>query len=320
MSGLPLGRDDLVVVCGGFEPRSVKMLEEAVDGASGFRVAIIDYLPPYSQNRGEELLDLARGSGCEVFSLLYDRRNPAGIGALLLEACPDVSRYWVDVSGMSRLLIVQVLVAVIGAERNVTILYVEADDYAPTEQEFDAATTQGGRTPAYISSGIWEIASTPELASIALPGEAVRLIAFPTFDASHLGNLIQELQPTYTELLEGVPPRQEHRWRMSAIKSLNAAMLEGLDVQEHAVSTLDYRETLREVLEVYRMHSVFDRLVVAPTGSKMQAVAIGLLRSKLEDLQVVYPVPREFVAPDEYSRRSRELYRLDLPPDFLALS
>jgi hypothetical protein len=32
---------------------------------------------------------------------------------------------------------------------------------------------------SYISSGIFEVASTPELASVSMLGEAIRLVAFP---------------------------------------------------------------------------------------------------------------------------------------------
>jgi hypothetical protein len=43
--------------------------------------------------------------------------------------------------------------------------------------------------------------------------EAIRLVAFPSFDPAQLSNLIQELQPTYTEFIHGVPPAPKNKWQ-----------------------------------------------------------------------------------------------------------
>ena len=80
-------------------------------------------------------------------------------------------------------------------------------------------------------------------------------------------------------------------------------------------STRDYRETLRILIKVYGERSMFDRIVVAPTGSKMQAVAVGLFRSVMYDVQIVYPTPQIFIAPDEHTIGIRQLYKVALPTE-----
>ena len=55
-----------------------------------------------------------------------------------------------------------------------------------------------------------------------------------------------------------------------------------------------------------------ERIVVAPTGSKMQTVAVGIFRAFLDDIQIVYPTPHLFPKPDKYTTGSRKMYRLDL--------
>ena len=83
-------------------------------------------------------------------------------------------------------------------------------------------------------------------------GEAIRLVAFPSFDPAQLSNLIQELQPTYTELIHGVPPAQKNKWRTKAIDELNRPTLDAAQRREnHMASTRDYRETLRILIKVY---------------------------------------------------------------------
>jgi hypothetical protein len=230
---------------------------------------------------------------------------------------------FVDISGMSRLLIVQTLVALLAELHHhaVTIIYGEAKEYPPTKAQF-AQDRQSVDTLvlSYISSGIFEVASTPELASVAMLGEAIRFVAFPSFDPAQLSNLIQELQPTYTELIHGVPPAPKNKWRTKAMDEFNRPTLDALQRREdHIASTRDYRETLRILLKVYGERSMFDRIVVAPTGSKMQAVAVGLFRSVMYDVQIVYPTPQIFTAPHEHTIGIRQLYKIDLPTDAMSV-
>ena len=82
--------------------------------------------------------------------------------------------------------------------------------------------------------------------------------------------------------------------------------------QELYCDTLDYLDTLTKLLELYSEFGGFQRLIVSPTGSKMQAVAVGLFRARLHDVQVVYPTPRAFVSPEEYTRGVKRLFSLEL--------
>lgn len=314
----PVEAGDVMVVCGGFEERAVSVLRRVCEGGrTGFRVVLVKYRPEYEANRVEEIEHLAKQAGLVVRRCTYDRRSPAGIGRRVGELCGERGRVWVDVSGMSRLLIVQALVELLAcAGRPLSVVYGEAAEYRPTEAQFERDRSGGKATHglSYLSSGIYEVAATPELGSVSMVGEAIRLIAFPSFDPAQLKNLVEELQPTYTELVHGTPPAERNRWRLDAIKHLNGAILEELKgARDHAVSTRDYRETLRLLLDVYSRRSMFDRIVVAPTGSKMQAVAIAILRLALDDVQVVYPTPLRFKEERAYTFGVRQVYQLDVP-------
>ena len=145
------------------------------------------------------------------------------------------------------------------------------------------------------------------------------MVAFPSFDRSHLANLIQELQPTYTDLIHGIPPSETNAWRTEAVRNLNRPVLDSLRRNtNHCASTLDYTKTLRILLGIYKNRSMFDKIVVAPTGSKMQAVAVALFRAALYDVQIVYPTPQTFTAPEEYTGGVRRMYALDLPVEQIA--
>lgn len=80
----------------------------------------------------------------------------------------------------------------------------------------------------------------------------------------------------------------------------------------HRTSTLDYRETLRLLLELYADHSAFDKLVVSPTGSKLQSVAVGIATAFLRDLQVVYPTPMKFTDKERHTVGVANYFRISL--------
>ena len=314
----PVEIDDCLLVCAGFEERSIEVLRRVCEtGRTRFSLGLVNYLPKQSQNRIEYLNTISQNAELRVTKFIYDREKPAGMGEELRRFTEAFDRVFLDISGMSRLLIVQTLVALISEQsRPLHIIYGEAETYPPSKAQFEQDHKEGDTrsVPSYLSSGIFEIAATPELGSVSMLGEAIRLVAFPSFDPAQLTNLIQELQPTYTELIHGVPPGQENEWRMTAIRKLNHLTLNELRWRkDHKESTLDYRETLHKLLEIYAERSMFDRLVVSPTGSKMQAVAVGLFRAALHDVQIVYPTPQVFTAPEEYTLGLRQLYQIDLP-------
>ena len=230
------------------------------------------------------------------------------------------SGVYVDVSAMSRMLIVQLIVAVTTGRRGcrgVKVLYTEAEEYPPSREEVQAQGAERAKNEevvdSYISSGVWELAAVPELSAFAAQAEAVRLVVFPSFNPAQLRLLLQELQPTFVDLVNGVPPGAENSWRTDAIQEGNVGAIKGLrNVTNHQTSTLDYRETLRLILALYDERSAFDKVVCAPSGSKMQSVAVGLARTFLTDTQIVYPTPQEFLEPRRHTVGAKQVYQLDL--------
>ena len=313
-STVKLEEGDVLVLCGGFEDRVLGALS-SFSGADGLTVVLVRYRPEYPSNRDVAVREWAKKNGVEVVECIYDRQWPAGGGEAIVKRLGTARDVYVDVSGMSRLLIVQIVVALMQARRSFTIVYSEAAEYYPTEAEFRerTANVEPYRSLDFLSSGIFEVAATPELGSVAMLGEATRLVVFPSMETVQMKNLLQEVQPTYVSAIYGVPPSDRNRWRSAAARDLNAGELKGqTDVSEHEASTLDYTETLRVLLEIYADRSMFDRMLVAPIGSKMQAVAVGIARSVLTDLQVVYPTPQELNA-DHYTRGVRRVHHVRVP-------
>ena len=150
-----IGIDDCLLVCGGFEERAIKALHRTcAAGYSGFALGLITYRPIYPQNRTDELRQIGRDAHLQITEFVYDRENPAGIGEELKHFTRDFEHVFVDISGMSRLLIVQTLVALLAESHNhaVTIIYGEAKEYPPTRAQFaqDRQSVNSELVPSYI--------------------------------------------------------------------------------------------------------------------------------------------------------------------------
>ena len=66
---------------------------------------------------------------------------------------------------------------------------------------------------------------------------------------------------------------------------------------KRTASTLDYRESVSILLDLYWKLSATHRVVLAPSGSKMQAAGCYLAKALHPDIHIEYPSPEGF-APD----------------------
>ncbi len=318
---LMLSPNDWLVVAGGFEDRSMAVLESAASGKTPFNVLLIHYEPLISENKAEAMRIICQDSGIRIHELTYNRQEPAGFGNTLVEQLStSQGSIFLDISGMSRLLIVQILVALgrrmKGFER-CFITYTEARHYPPNEEEAAVQLARSESDPSFsiffLSSGVYEVTLVPELSSYAPVGAQTRLIAFPSLDAHQITALRAELQPSRLSLIEGVPPGSHNQWRERMIAAVNR--LDDIQNAEKCrVSTLNYQETLSCLLRLYAEHGIYERILISPTGSKMQAVAVGILRSFLQDVQIVYPTPRNFLKPQKYTEGVGPMHLLSLEP------
>lgn len=315
-----LNKEDLLILCAGFEDRVMTCLNLAMtSGKTGFSVVLIDYLPYVNENKTEEIKKKCNRGGITVHHITYDRQNPQGMGNKILGVLkPEKGGIFVDISGMSRLLIVQILNVLGNAPfnfREITILYTIARKYPPSQKDVDSEIMKMEKDSFYstmfLSSGIFELAIDPELSSASFGGQPIRVVAFPSFNPDQLAALRFEVQASSFTLIHGIPPLEENSWRPEKINILNRVK-DISNREEIKTSTLNYEDTLEALLDIYNEHGVLERIIVAPTGSKMQTVAVGILRAFMEDIQIVYPTPRLFPKPNEYTTGAGQIYQLQL--------
>jgi len=307
----------VLVMCAGFEDRALAVLTRALNGGEkGFRLFCVDYLPAVIANRRAEVEELCRRHDIVLERVAYDRENPAGGGEQILRAVAAASRLYIDVSGMSRLLIVQLLAETVrsGLLRKTEILYAEAAEYPPSrhtvETELPNSADPVGLT-MFLSAGVFGLTVVPELSSVEMQGQPIRVVAFPSWNPSQIAALCSEMQTSSFTIINGIPRDESDYWKLDAMRRLNR--IDSLSPREEfEVSTREYRDVLRLLLRIYREHAQREKIVVSPTGSKMQSVAIGLVCGWLRDIQIAYPTPKEFSPPDRYTRGVGCVYSLSL--------
>jgi len=314
-----LGEKDILVLCAGFEDRATAFLSKVIDNGKQkkFSVLIITYLPIIQENRGDALRSLCKQHNIRNSEVQYDREHPSGEGELISDfICDKFDRVFVDISAMSRLLIIQIIVGMGKSKRGFVdkfVIYSEAEIYPPSKEEVDKNLQEGKAVnrSVFLSSGVFDIVVLPELASLALQGQPILLITFPSFNVDQLSSLRSEVQPSKIILIHGIPPYEEYLWRPKAIRQLNH-IDEVVRKEDYESSTLNYKETLNDLLEIYSKYGEMNRIVVSPTGSKMQAIAVGIFKTFMDDIQIVYPTPREFKSPTSYTLGVRKIYKLSL--------
>lgn len=314
----PLGHNDYLVICCGFEERSIALLRQATLRGAGFTVICFCYMPSVKENdsRRDEIVTLAGGQACKIRYVTYDRYAPPDLSDFFGNILPG-SRLMLDVSAMSRLLIVQLVAAAVarGPEVNFEIGYSSAAYYPPNREQvmrhLADVEREGIEAAEFVSSGVYEVVIAPELSTAAMLGEPIHLVAFPSFNTSQMLALKHEVQPSYYTVINGVSPHPENEWRCNAIFRLNKiAKIPG--VESIRASTVDYRETVAALESVHLKCGRRHKIVVASTGSKMQCVAVGLFRSRHQDVQIVHPATMTFDSPSEYTTGIGQIYHFPL--------
>jgi hypothetical protein len=311
-----IGEKDALITCAGFEDRALEFLARCVRaGCKGFRLVGVQYLPEVAENRVGQFKELGDRAGAVATLDQYTRQEPESIDGLLSNT-KHAARLWVDISGMSRLLIVQLISAGVrqGLLNKMEVVYSEAELYPPSKEAVAKKLADHEDYLGilnFISSGVFGITIVPELSTVAMQGQPTRLIVFPSFNPTQFAAVTAEVQASALTIINGVPPRDENLWRQEAIRQLN-----GIDSirekEEFNISTFDYRDTLRLLLELYAQYSASQKILVSPTGSKMQSVAVGLVCGFLRDIQIVYPTPRSFPTPSNYTTGVSKIYHLSL--------
>ena len=325
---LPVGKQDVVIHAPGFEDRTMAIVE-SITPTPEARVVLLDYLPFNPNNRLADVRNALESRGMSIADsdiLRYDRFDPEDFEGRLrfqLLAC-QAHRVVIDISTMSKLAILLTLNVCRDLDLIVTIVYAEAKTYGPSKDEFEKAKEQNEihRPTLQIFTGVHSVVRVSSLGSVAMQGQPTAAIVFMSFNDALTQVLLNSVYPSRLFLINGRPP--VHSWREEATAWIHDQVRREWSednpvvrasngsgpMPQRTVSTLDYRETVSLLIELYWRLSATHRVLLAPAGSKMQAVGCYLAKALHADIHIEYPSPEGFQP--EYSAGIASRWSLDL--------
>ena len=317
---LVLHSDELFVAAGGFEERACKFSQilELSQPANNAAV-LLNYLPHKPENRFEEIQSSLDNKGCKVVPMEYNRHAPFNFDTYFKNVLIEfkTKAICLDISGMSRLAIMIILDVVRELNMPLRIVFAEAREYAPSQAEFEAAKSKEEQhlPTSFIHTGVYDVLHVSRLSSIRMQNQATLLIAFDSFNEALCQSLVNVINLSRFILINGRPPREELKWREEATAYVHKFLRKEWSIEDDnepikATSTLYYNETYELLTSLYWKFSGTHRIILAPTGSKMQTIGSYLLRSIHDDVHIEYPAVQGFFA-DKYSTGIREMWQLD---------
>jgi hypothetical protein len=308
----------------GFEGRALSVLDEAALTPKRFEYAIgVQYRPFDERNMVQEFTAKAKNLDVperELKWVTYDRYAPQEFltaSGEIQTIANNVSSLVIDISAMSKFLIVTLLQSLRNVKCRVEITYTEADVYHPTKDVFEwHKQLPHEKAPEFLTTDIYKIVTTTSLSSSSMQGYPLLMIAFPTFNYRELLALLNEMTPQHLIILEGKPHENHNAWRLDAIRWINGKS-EDSALDKRTVSTFDYSETIAALEEIYQRFHHSHKLIVSPTGSKLQTFGVFLFKQMHPDIQLIYPVTRRFAS--EYTSGCSAIWQISIPclPDLV---
>ncbi|MFA5267666.1 MAG: hypothetical protein WC379_06810 [Methanoregula sp.] len=294
----------------GFEDRSLAFLSECKLLTKKFqKIFGIKYLPVQENNLIEDFTKLAKKSSIEktIEWVTYNRFDPESFYETLNEKIEEIictGNIVIDISGMSKFLIIILLTELAKKPVTVDIIYSEAEIYHPIKDVYEnhLENFQKNITPFFLTTNVYRIVTTPQLSSNSMQGAPLLIIAFPTFNYRDFFTLLNTLTPQYLIEIEGKPHNKKDNWRQEAIHKINERLAK--DFQPNieqifckSVSTFEYIETIKMLSECYltEEYQYTHKCIIAPTGSKLQTLGVFFFKQIYPDIHLVYPVTEHFL-------------------------
>lgn len=313
-------KDSIYIGIAGFEDRCFTFLEECNNYDLKFnRVIGIKYEPFDEKNKIDEFENQAIKVTKEskIIWMTYDRHNPEDFtnSIKIMENLIGSSENMViDISGMSKFLIVILLYGLRNYPGNIYIIYCEAKIYYPKQEDCPSIKEKlPEETPSFLTTNVYKIVTTTELSSISMQGYPILIIAFPTFNYKEMYALLNEITPQYLFKIDGIPREEHNQWRLEAIRWINGKIYSDfvpkIRIDEKVSSTFDYIQTIEVLNEIYSQYKYTHKCIIAPTGSKLQTLGVLFFKQMYPEIQLVYPVTAKFS--EEYTKGCENIWYIE---------
>lgn len=308
----------LLIISEGFEKRSLYWISKR-ENKTIFEKSIICRYLPSKKSRFEEMYDIVKAHTKEEPKILdYNRFEPTMFEQNLkqiLSSLTDVDEIIIDISVMSKLLIMLILCCLNGYDKKIVIIYSEPSSWGPTEKKYKEIISNKtyGTCIGLSSVGVGDVVRTPMLSSIVMQDCPIYLVAFLSFNEQLINVLINEISPTKIHIVNH--KCSQAKWREEAMYSIHKDLIKesiGKDdsCELSSFELRDYKAVFEELTKIYKRNCYNYRIVISPTGCKLHAVACALLKLCCPDVHVEYPTPESYLFDDYSSEKVSNVYSI----------
>ena len=328
---LKLSSGSVLITAAGFEDRTLASARMVKRG-SGQHVLVLRYKPKNKKNKLDEVVSSFVEKNFSVSSediVEFDRYDPevfpADLQARLTQLNPR--HVIVDVSAMSKLAMLLCLDVCWKMNLSTSVFYAEAKEKGPKREEYEKAKSEKNlhRPSIQVYTGIHGVVRVTRLSSVAMQGQPTAAIAFMSFNESLTQVLLNAVYPTRLFLINGkssawVWREEATAWIHDLLRSewpdADNPLIEELNgstaLPSRATSTINYAETVNALLDLYWRLAVDHRILLAPTGTKMQTLGCFFVKAMHPDIHIEYPTPEGFL--DTYSEEVGDTWLIKLGP------
>ncbi len=324
-SVLQPGIKRLYVGAYGFEDRSLGWVNSQ-RGKIIWAATVFRYRHPKGRNRVGELKQKLRRLGARsIKDICCDVRSPQSIERILSNAwrvsTGSYDEIILDISAMTKLLILVSLFVLREFRGTLRIVYSEPTEYPPSQEEYEGSKKGMELVATFPNRGVESIIRMKCMSSIRMQGQPVSMVAFTSFNEQLVRHMLGTISPHRLIFINGRPPHAEYEWREYATQEIHGRLIEeylsdnpigSKRLLSRASSTLDYRESIEQIEEIYERYGKYERIIAAATGSKMQTVGLYFSKILHPDIHIEYPTPDSYFIKNIGSD-VRKVYQVKFP-------
>lgn len=312
----PVATIDLLITAAGFEDRATAICAIATAVEMRHHV-VITYPTNRNDNASsrEKLIGLPHTG--ELHEVGYDRADfrTRLLQSLGIYRAQGEINAVVDVSGLSSYAFFRLMPICFEMlpEAHIHLFYAEAEHYFPEPREWTEflsrisdksdsltiAREYAARPEGFQSRGVEIVYESESFLGSNQDGLPVQMVAFPNFSLERMKSMVSFCENQFnalgrdTEWFVGQPPDvAKNGWRTEALTQLYLVSPDRL----HSVSTLDYRDTLRALDDLWENKCTERHMIITTLGSKMQHLGVLCFLKMHQDVGLVLSEPAEFVA------------------------
>lgn len=295
--------DTILIVAAGFEKRCIAVIELLIKyGQKLDEVLVIDYNDAILNEPERSKIISSANKISQRITIFEDLDFDS---LFKLNNSKLQKKILIDITGMTRVIVFNLLNYCDSKKIDYDIIYTEAEKYFPTKEFYEKLISNTDyEEDAFIKylenektelvySYDCNIIQPKEFLGELEPGKPSMLLTFLTFKRSRLQRLLQEFEFDNKLIILSEPVRDDLKWRKEFMKIANYDLIQKNSPNIETLETLypfeilDFLNRKTYTNKLYANYNLF----LAPLGSKMQTIGAYFYWRKHPEVAVIFSQP-----------------------------